>query len=88
MVGEDQSILLCRKIEDATLAGGGLLWKYVENWEPFRMLQVKGVEHRVGHVQQLLTPRDDGQRDMSWCMSEGGDNANTGHDLAGVLDKG
>ena len=56
MVGEDQSILLCRKIEDATLAGGGLLGKYVENWEPFRMLQVKGVEHRVGHVQQLLTP--------------------------------
>src|SRR5215208_2658030 len=88
MVGEDQSVLLCRQVEDATLAGGGLPGKYVENRGPFRMLQVKGVEHCVGDVHQLLTPGGDGQRHVSWCMSEGGNNVNTGHDLGGVLDKG
>src|SRR5829696_3473733 len=88
MVGEDQSVLLCCQVEDPVFAGGGLLGKHVEDRGPFRMLQVKGVEHRVGDVHQLLTPRGNGQRDVSWCMSVGGDNANTGHDLGGVLHKG
>jgi hypothetical protein len=87
-VSEDQSVLLCRQVEDPVFAGGGLLGKHMEDRGPFQMLQVKGVEHRVGDVQQLLTSRGDGQRDVSWCMSEGGDNVNTGHDLGGVLDKG
>jgi hypothetical protein len=87
-VSEDQSVLLCRQVEDPVFAGGGLLGKHIEDRGPFQMLQVKGVEHRVGDVQQLLTSRGDGQRDVSWCMSEGGDNVNTGHDLGGVLDKG
>jgi hypothetical protein len=30
MVSEDQDCFFCRKIEDATLAGGGLLGKYVD----------------------------------------------------------
>jgi hypothetical protein len=25
---------------------------------------------------------------VSWCVSEGGNSVNTGHDLGGVLDKG
>jgi hypothetical protein len=87
MMGEDQGVLLCRQVEDPVFAGEGLLGKHVEDRGPFRMLQVKRVEHRVGDVQQLLTFRGDGQRDVSWCVSEGGNSANTGHDLGGVLDE-
>ena len=88
MVSEDQSGYFCRKIEDSMLAGGGLLGKYVENWNPFRMLQVKRVEHRVGDVQQSLSVRDDGQRDVSRRVSGRGNSPNTGHDLGGVFDQG
>ena len=47
VVGEDQGVLLCRQVEDPVFAGGGLLGKHVEDRDPFRMLQVEGVEHRV-----------------------------------------
>ena len=46
-MGEDQGVLLCRQVEDPVFAGGGLLGKHVEDRDPFRMLQVEGVEHRV-----------------------------------------
>ena len=50
MVGEDQGILFCRKVEDLALAGRSLLGKHVEDGGPLRILQVEWVEHRVGDV--------------------------------------
>src|SRR5215213_5895081 len=50
MVGEDQSVLLCCKIEDATLAGRSLLGNHVEDGGPPRIFQMEWVEHCVGDV--------------------------------------
>ena len=55
MVSEDQGVLLYRKIKDPAFAGGGLLGKHVEDRSPFRVLQVEGVQHRIGDMQQLLS---------------------------------
>ena len=46
-MGEKQGFLICCQVEDPVFAGGGLLGKRVEDRDPFRMLQVEGVEHRV-----------------------------------------
>ena len=69
MVGEHQRLLLRRAVEDAALARRGLLRQDVEDRHPVRMLQVERIEHDVGDVQQLLTVRGDGQRNVSGCVS-------------------
>ena len=73
---EDQGVLLCREIEDASLTGRGLLRKHVEDWGPFRMFQVERIEHCIGNVQQMLPLRSDRQGDVSRGVSERGDSVN------------
>jgi hypothetical protein len=88
MVSEDQGGFFYRKIEDPALARGGLFGMYVKDRCPFRMLQVQRIEHSIGNVQQALTVRSDGQRDVSRRVSESGDSADTWHDRRLAFDQG
>jgi hypothetical protein len=63
-VHEDQGVLLCREIEDASLTGRDLLRKHVEDWGPFRMFQLERIEHCIGNVQQMLPSE---AIDMAMC---------------------